>query len=652
MGELYVATTGDSPGLRKLCVVKTALHPWVEPDVAQALHEEAQFALSFDHPNLVFSFDAGDVEGVPYLAMEFVQGKDLHALIRRCKQMGLRIPAGAALHLIAEACRGLARIHGDVHDGLIHRDIAPSNLLLGYRGEVKLADFGLAGRRTGDSPAKRGRVMGHLGYLSPEQARGDDATIQSDIYSLGVILWEILTGRALLPRGGGTDTTAFSALRNPRIVRPSTVVNELPREIDDLVLGALEVVPQDRYPDARAFRRAILEIAGRVDLSSDDEELASFVKAVFRSEFACEAHEFPRYVGAAPPVRDGRNRRVIATRAPKTRDIQKAAQARLGLVLSGRYRLDSVLAIGGMGTVYRGIHLGLDKPIAIKVLHAVYRERPTLVRRFAREARTGTRVPHPSFVEVFDVGQTPQGDPYFVMELLEGPSLDAVLTAEGQLPLEDVVSIGRRIAEALEAAHRSGIVHRDLKPGNIVVVGRGSERQIKVVDFGICKHETADSCPTTPGLIVGSPDYMAPEQASGVDTGPSVDIYALGCILFEMCAGRPPFRGRTALEVLMRKGAGRAPDLREIRRDLPEALAELVDSCLDRRAGRRPASMEDIAGRLATLEAALAREGSLLFLATDNGGGVGVPQIVVDDETTPFLAEGERQAMASGDTRG
>lgn len=204
------------------------------------------------------------------------------------------------------------------------------------------------------------------------------------------------------------------------------------------------------------------------------------------------------------------------------------------------YTLLEQIGQGGMGTVYRAVHGLLGRPAAVKVLRGAYSDDAITVARFMREARAATRAHHPRIVETYDFGHLPDGRPYLVMELVESPTLQQRLKRGALDPLEAVL-IARDVAEALAAAHRVGVVHRDLKPGNIFV---DDQLNVKLCDFGAAKLlDAAAEALTRDGWTVGTPSYMSPEHIIGKHLDGRADLYALGCVLFEMLSGKPPYRG-------------------------------------------------------------------------------------------------------------
>ncbi|MBV1861249.1 MAG: protein kinase, partial [Nannocystaceae bacterium] len=280
---------------------------------------------------------------------------------------------------------------------------------------------------------------------------------------------------------------------------------------------------------------------------------------------------------------------------PDAASLAEAAGAWVGRVVAQRYRIESLLGVGGMGAVFRVKHLGLGKTFALKVLHSHYTRDADVITRFMREARAASQTGHPHIIDVLDVGTNDEGDVYFVMELLKGQNLGEAIKREGPFAVRRAVHIARQVCQALSAAHAAGIIHRDLKSENIILTPRGKDPDfVKVLDFGICKQMDGESETTSPGLIMGSPDYMAPEQGAGLEATIASDIYALGCILFEMLTGRMPFQGRNAVDVLMQKGAREADTVTVYRPEVPNPVASAIGRCLKRQPGDRPPSMRSL----------------------------------------------------------
>ncbi|HZG51956.1 MAG TPA: serine/threonine-protein kinase, partial [Pyrinomonadaceae bacterium] len=232
-------------------------------------------------------------------------------------------------------------------------------------------------------------------------------------------------------------------------------------------------------------------------------------------------------------------------------------------VIANRFRIECEIGRGGMGTVYLATHLGLERPVAIKVLKTEFAADPEVAERFMREARTMARLRHTRAAMIFDAGSLPDGRPFIVMEHVEGATLADVLAREGRFPAERAVRIACEICDVLAEAHALGIVHRDLKPSNIML----NERGVSVLDFGIAKVLTASAdvtkthATTESGLIIGTPRYMSPEQCLGQPVGPASDLYSVGVIVYEMLTGQPPFTDQLQSAVLVRQATSAPPPL-------------------------------------------------------------------------------------------
>src|SRR5215470_11861576 len=261
--------------------------------------------------------------------------------------------------------------------------------------------------------------------------------------------------------------------------------------------------------------------------------------------------------------------------------LEKDPDSLVGTTLAGKYRIDARLNEGGMGTVYRGCHVLMDKTVAIKVLRPSLAADEKIVARFSREARAASRITHPNAITVTDFGEDESGHVFLVMEFLSGKTLKQVIRDEGPLPLARVVDITRQVGDALSAAHAQGVVHRDLKSDNIMLLGTVSADHAKVLDFGIAKIQEQDEKPdiglTAPNLVIGTPQYMSPEQCSqDSEIDARSDIYSLGVILYEMLVGHVPFSADSPTMVMMKHLQEPVPSVLEERSDLPPAVGRVV----------------------------------------------------------------------------
>jgi eukaryotic-like serine/threonine-protein kinase len=261
-------------------------------------------------------------------------------------------------------------------------------------------------------------------------------------------------------------------------------------------------------------------------------------------------------------------------------------------MLDDKYRIDRLLAVGGMGAVYVGTHIKLRKRVAIKVLNPQLSS-PPMIERFHREAITASQIGHEGIAQVTDLGTSSDGEPFLVMEYLEGESLASRLRAAGPLPVEDACELGCSILSPLSAAHRAGIVHRDLKPDNVYLVRQSRGEMVKLLDFGISRTAGHDSefRLTTTGLVLGTPYYMSPEQARGDSViTPAADLYAFGVMMYEMLVGSVPIQAENYNQLMYRVMIGDYARPRERRPDLPEQLEQVLLHAMAIAPEDRPAS--------------------------------------------------------------
>jgi formylglycine-generating enzyme required for sulfatase activity len=265
----------------------------------------------------------------------------------------------------------------------------------------------------------------------------------------------------------------------------------------------------------------------------------------------------------------------------------------------GPYRILAVLAQGGMGVVFRAHDPALDRLVALKAMLPGMAAVPTARDRFLREARAAAALKHPHVVTIFQVGED-RVTPFLAMEFLEGEPLDDRIRREGRLPLAEVLRIGRETALALAAAHARGLMHRDIKPANLWL--EGPTGHVKVLDFGLAWAPADQAHLTQAGMIVGTPAYMAPEQAEGKPVDPRCDLFSLGCVLYQMSTGTLPFHGGTTIAVLRALALHEPPPVGELRPDAPPELSALVVRLLAKRPDDRPVSAQGVAETLLALE--------------------------------------------------
>ncbi len=284
-----------------------------------------------------------------------------------------------------------------------------------------------------------------------------------------------------------------------------------------------------------------------------------------------------------------------------------------GTVIRGKYRVLAKVGEGGMGAVYKALHLRFNELRALKVISAVLASDSNFVKRFEKEAVLTRRLEHPNAVRVDDIDEAEDGRPFIVMEYIEGWNLKRVIQQEGTLPVPRVVAIIRQVASALGAAHALGMIHRDIKPENIVLVQTPRGEQAKVLDFGIARIREARAGQiggptlTETGVIIGSPPYMSPEQAMGMKSDQldaRSDLYSLGVVMYQMLTGTLPLKADTTMSMLMAHIQTPPIPIRQARPDLPisDSVATLVMSLLGKKPESRPPSAGALADALENIE--------------------------------------------------
>jgi serine/threonine protein kinase len=302
-----------------------------------------------------------------------------------------------------------------------------------------------------------------------------------------------------------------------------------------------------------------------------------------------------------------------------------AVSTQHGRLLGSRYRLVERIAAGGMGQVWRGTDEILGRPVAVKLLSAKYAADEQFRTRFRAEARYAASLSHPGIAQVYDYGESDQapggpgtdpdsGLPYLVMELVEGESLSAGLARDGRLPVRATLDLVAQAARALAAAHAAGIVHRDIKPGNLLIKPDG---QVKITDFGIARAALTAHLTQT-GMVMGTAQYVSPEQASARPVTAAADIYSLGVVAYECLAGHPPFTAEAPIALALAHVRQPPPPLPD---DIPPPVAALIGQMLAKEPADRPASAQSVATRAIALKSAQSGEGDPWIIGSDEVAG-------------------------------
>ena len=557
-GAIYKA---DQPGMNRTVVVKI-LHSWhrARSDLKSRFRREARAMSHLAHPNTTRVLLYGELDdGTLYIVMEYVQGKTLAEVIRTEGPLSVE----RAIPIVAQICGALEEAH---LQGMIHRDLKPEHILLTTVGSLKdfpkLLDFGIAkvtqrelqpGSIMFTGP---GTLMGTPEYMSPEMAQGKVLDARSDIYSLTVILYEMLTGKLPFDAKSPMEYIQLHVTRPPIPVNRRVPGMVFPPGLDVAIEIALKKKPEDRYSSAT--------------------ELAEALK-LFISPTA------------------GPRASASIEGAPKE-----------GERIDGKYVVERVLGAGGMGVVVAAWDLKLRRRVAIKLMLPRALRVEHAHERFVREARAAAAIQSEHVVKILGVDTSQSGAPYIVMEHLEGVDLSELLSKRGPLPVHEAVAYVLQSCEALAEAHRLGIVHRDLKPSNIFITVRADGSPIvKLLDFGLSKViADSDEAPaeslTASSLVAGSPHYMSPEQARSLkNVDARTDIWSLGVVLYELLTSTRPFEAESASAILARILTDPPPSMRSVRPELPAELEAIVLRCLQKQAGLRTPNVAELVRGLA-----------------------------------------------------
>ncbi|HEY3568808.1 MAG TPA: protein kinase [Thermoanaerobaculia bacterium] len=525
-----------------------------EADTRRFLRE-ARASSAVDHPNICTVYEVDETEdGRLFIAMAFCEGETLKRKIERGP-----LPLPEAVRIAAQIASGLAAAHAK---GIVHRDVKPANVIVSPDGRVKIVDFGIAKLADQSRLTRDGTAVGTAGYMAPEQIRGEEIDPRTDIWSLGVVLYEMVTGRTPFP--GDNDHERIRGILNREPDPMTSLRSEVPPELARITARALAKKAGDRYPSIETMREDLLALAGRLGASVPVETLDPTLR------------EFPSHPSAGSSVFGDTDHLVGKTLA--------------------HYRILEYTGGGGMGVIYKAEDLRLARTVALKFLPPELTRDPEAKSRFLQEARAASVLDHPNICTIHEVGETDDGRLYLAMPYYDGETLRRRIE-RSPIPIDEAIDLAEQIARGLAKAHRGGIVHRDIKPANIMVTADGV---VKILDFGLAKLVGAAAITRT-GSSVGTPAYMSPEQARGEDVDHRTDLWSFGIVLYELVAGRRPFRGEHDQAVLYGILNEPPKPLTEVRSETPPELERIVEGLLAKNPAERYPSAEGPLGDLRAL---------------------------------------------------
>jgi serine/threonine-protein kinase len=583
MGEVYLAAMGDIEGAERPCVVKIIRREHADDSSFLArFMDEARIQAQMQHPGVAQVLEAAiGPEGKPYVVVEYVAGRDLGELRHRAAQVKLQIVWHDAVAIAASIAEALMHVHERTDPSgrpldVAHRDLSPQNIMVGYGGEIKLIDFGTARGENRRCQTINGVVFAKPGYVAPEVAANIPGAAPADLYALGIVLWELVAGRRFL-QGDNKEHLAAVARgeKNPPALGLWLPV---PPELDTIIARLTAPRIADRYESAREAMKDLLRLLNQAPGLANGERgvrsrVAHLMQRLHPSEPSRSRAEFAKLVAEA---RKTKGPSVSWPHSPPPSGIRPSASQ----FFSGtRYRVLREIAKGASSVVYEAEHVDLGRKVALKVLHK--KESSELEALFRNEARVVARLQHDNLVQIHDFGVANDGRPYYAMEYLQGQTLATLLAQRGKLDWTEALELCVPICRALEASHTLGVVHRDIKPANLFLTDSGS---VKLLDFGITQvgsglTKTEELEPLT---LIGTPEYMAPEQVGQVSVDARADIYALGVVLYEALTGSLPHTGANTVSLLDSKTRDKvvAPSRKGKRTKLPKYLDRVVLAAL------------------------------------------------------------------------
>jgi eukaryotic-like serine/threonine-protein kinase len=479
MGVVYKA---HDTKLHRTVALKVLTPAGGEEEKAR-LTREAQAIAQLDHPNICTVYEVNDSEEMPYIAMAYIEGETIKDRVEKGS-----LVINEVIDYAQQIALGLQSAH---RKNIVHRDVKSSNIIVTTAGQIKIMDFGLAKFSGRTQLTKGGSTLGTLMYMSPEQARGEEIDHRTDIWSFGVVLYEMITGR--LPFTGHYTEAIIYQILNQEPEPVTSLSSHVPVEIGEIVQKCLKKNPLERY-------QHFDEIT--VDFRNLEKKISSGT------------------------------RRISSEIIPKKQRIRTI----------GPYRLLEKLGEGGMGEVWVAEQQKpLRRTVALKLIKAGMDTRQVIA-RFESERQALALMDHPNIARVFDAGETPEGCPYFVMEYVQGIPI-TVHCDRNRLTTRERLELFVQACKGVQHAHQKAIIHRDLKPSNILVAFQDGKAVPKIIDFGVAKataHSLTDrTLYTELGMLIGTPEYMSPEQAemSGQDIDTRTDVYSLGAILYELLTG-------------------------------------------------------------------------------------------------------------------
>jgi serine/threonine protein kinase/Flp pilus assembly protein TadD len=519
MGAVYQARDREVDRTVAIKVIRPELSG--HPEILRRFKQELILARQVTHRNVVRIFDLNQAEGCRFITMEYVDGKDLSSIVRERK----KLPVDEAVAIVRQALMGLEAAH---NEGVVHRDLKPQNIMVDAAGRVYLMDFGIAKSMELAGMTRTGVLMGTPDYMSPEQAKGERADARSDLFTIGVIFYELLTGQQ--PYRCQTVMQTLVKRTKERAIPTRELDPSIPQYICDVVSKCLEIEPDDRYQNAEQILRDLDPNAPKPEPTAN----------------------FDPYAGMTA-----------------------------GTLFGPRYRIERLLGEGGMGKVYKAYDTDLNRLVALKLVRPELANYPESMERLKQELILASRISHKNILRIHDLGDV-NGVKFISMAYADGLDLQALIKRNGRLDVEQAIDIAKQLCKALEAAHHEGVIHRDLKPQNVLMDQQGVAY---ILDFGLAS--SAELGASLAGELMGTPRYMSPEQAESLPLDHRSDLYALGLIIYEMVTGDLPFESETVMQAMYQRVTQAPKNPKLLNPELPDYLCKIILKCLEKEPDKR-----------------------------------------------------------------
>ena len=635
MGDVYLAASTGIEGAERPCIVKTVRRDQAgDKSMVIRFLDEFRVQAQLNHPGVAQVMEAvvGD-EGEPYAVVEFVEGRSIAEAQHRANQLGFRIAWPEAVAIVLEMAQSLEHVH--TRQGLdggalriVHRDLSPQNVMVGFSGEVKVIDFGTARGANRRCRTVGGVVYAKPGYIAPEVSRGEVGDGRVDLYALGIMLWELASGRSFL---GPDPHRHLQLVAEGRMPVPAVAAMcSAPEVLDEIIARLTANKPEHRYATSQGAVGDLAKLMAMAPPSNDGirgtrPRISRLLHNLWPTEPDRTRAEFSRLLRGAKerltvntPLRD-------AAAMTPTRN----SSAQIIDVLRGtHYRLLKLVASSEEAEVHEAEHAELGRRSILKVLPSALAASPAALERFRNEGKALARLSHPNIVALHEVGTAGDGRPYIAMERVNGETLANCIRREGAVDALQAMHIVKQLLRGLQAAHREGILHLDLKPDNVLLA---KDNSIRIVDFGMSSVvRDAGVTPSRSGkdaiTVNGTPEYMAPEQVLGSRVDSRTDVYAVGCILFELLTGHPIFERSSRIAQLGKHLHDAPISLRDRApgKSFSPAMQAIVEKALQKSPSERFASAQMFLEALEEAEQIPARQRTMRVRAAVTVGAFAV----------------------------